>query len=134
MAENTFLSQVKKSILSLSKRDYIVESGENENSRYIRYSDGTQICYKNMTINEAFNNAWGSIFETKQIELGNFPVPFIDTNIMVTVTATNGYTAFFSGIGGVTTTSWGKTNLMRPVASQSPITVTLNLLAIGIWK
>ena len=40
---NTFLSQVKKSILSLAKRDYIVESGANANGKYIRYSDGTQI-------------------------------------------------------------------------------------------
>ena len=53
----------------------IVESGSNSNGSYIKFSDGTMICYLNITVtDQAIKNAYGSIFQGARKY--TYPIPF----------------------------------------------------------
>lgn len=119
----------------------IIESGSNENGNWIKYADGTMICtsvklFENIDV----NNSWGSLYETAELTLGNFPKPFISTPegincIMITNTNTNnkGSAGFIEYIVETTNTSWGKTAIAKPVSSVAS-NIGLSLVAIGKWK
>ena len=57
----------------------IIESGSNGNGNYIKFNDGTMICYGFRT-NTITNNRTqvGGMWYTNQIDLGNFPVSFVE--------------------------------------------------------
>ena len=119
----------------------IVESGSNENGNWIKYNDGTMICTATKLFeNIDANNSWGSLYETAELTLGNFPQQFISTPtgincIMITNTNTNnkGSAGFIEYIVETTNTSWGKTAIAKPVSSVAS-NIGLSLIAIGKWK
>lgn len=134
MAENTFLEQVKKSILSLSKRGYIVESGENANGNYIRYSDGTQICYKSIKITTTVQNSWGSLFESPLFNLGSYAKDFAFDDVKVFIQCgPTGYPTLPGVIRNISKSSFGQTVAIRPNQTQSS-EYQYSLFAIGKWK
>ena len=111
--------------------DNSFESGSNANGNYIKYSDGTLICYKTVSGSSLITTAWGSLYEGT-LALGNWAETFISTP---SVTATN------LGVAGAmiesfssmpTTTSAGTIFLVRPNSGSANVTVCL--LAIGRWK
>lgn len=54
----------------------VIESGSNDNGDYIKFSDGTMICWKQETVtDQAINNAYGSLFQGARQY--TFPVPFV---------------------------------------------------------
>ena len=56
----------------------IIESGSNTNGSYIKWADGTMICYMNKSYaNVNVDNVWGSMYESGLINLGNFPATFV---------------------------------------------------------
>lgn len=63
-------------------KGYIVESGSNANGEYIKFSDGTMICYKvTDVITMDLDVAWGSLYEGS-VNLGQFPANFIETPVI----------------------------------------------------
>ena len=57
----------------------VVESGSNDNGSWIKYSDGTMICYKSTgEIDMNITTPWGSLYEGN-ISVGNLPAEFIET-------------------------------------------------------
>lgn len=61
------------------EKGYIVESGSNANGEYIKFSDGTMICYRvTDVIAMNIDVAWGSLFEGS-VDMGQFPISFIET-------------------------------------------------------
>lgn len=109
----------------------IIESGSNANGSWIKYADGTMLCWKTYTFtNLAFSKAWGSFYETAYQEFGATPQTFISTP---TIFANNGNGAM-AGIEGLnnTSTSFGTAQLYRPVSGTA--SGSINLLAIGKWK
>lgn len=119
----------------------IVESGSNENGNWIKYNDGTMICTAaKLFENVSADNSWGSLYETPELSLGNFPQPFISTPEgincnMITNDNTNkkGSAGFVEYIVQTTNTSWGKTAIAKPVSSVGS-KIGLSLIAIGKWK
>ena len=110
----------------------IVESGSNANGSWIKYSDGTMICWKEYTFTGInFTTAWGSVYETAYQEFGATPQTFIATPIVFANNG-NGAMAGIEGINNTSTNSFGRTQLYRPVTGTA--TGTINLLAIGKWK
>lgn len=114
------------------EKGYIIESGSNENGNFIKFSDGTMICYK--TTNEIDMNItteWGSLYEG-QTSLGNLPAEFIET-------PTISVTPFGSGMlieqGGynASKTSWGNVTCVRPTSVEN-VKARFYLIAIGKWK
>lgn len=109
----------------------IVASGSNVNGNYIKYYDGTMICYKSVTASVAMTNAWGSLYEGS-MALGSWPVNFIVTpNVQVTNASGTG-AMIESYDTSPTTSSAGTIYLARGNSSTSNVTV--NVLAIGKWK
>jgi len=110
----------------------IVESGSNANGNWIKYSDGTMLCWKTYTFSGLnFTTAWGPVYETALQDFGATPQTFISTP---TIFANNGNGAMtgIEGINNTTTNSFGRTQLYRPVSGTA--SGSINLLAIGKWK
>lgn len=110
----------------------IIESGSNDNGSWIKYSDGTMICYKSTGwIDMNITTSWGSLYEGN-ISVGNFPAEFIET-------PTISVTPFGSGMlieqGGVdaSKTSWGNITGVRPNSVEN-VKARFHLIAIGKWK
>ena len=111
---------------------YIVESGSNDNGSYIKYSDGTMICYKStseITIN--ITTAWGSLYEGS-LNVGNFPVEFVETPT-ISVTPFGSGMLIEQGGANASKTSWGTITVVRPT-SVSGVKTKFHLIAIGRWK
>ena len=110
----------------------IVESGSNDNGSWIKFSDGTMICYKSTgEISMNITTPWGSLYEGN-VSLGNFPAEFIET-------PTISVTPFGSGMlieqGGIdaSETSWGNATCVRPNSVEN-VKARFHLMAIGKWK
>ena len=111
---------------------YIVESGSNDNGSYIKYSDGTMICYKStseITIN--ITTSWGSLYEGS-LNVGNFPIEFVETPT-ISVTPFGSGMLIEQGGANASKTSWGTIVVVRPT-SVSGVKAKFHLIAIGKWK
>ena len=62
----------------------IIESGSNANGNYIKFSDGTLICYGRASMSFLINIAYGSVFRS-DVQSISLPYSFIDTNYVVTL-------------------------------------------------
>ena len=111
--------------------DTIIESGSNDNGEYVKFYDGTMICTKHANFGQkSVSNPWGSLYETGEITIGDYPQAFIERPI---VSITPDSTFFVEKNGSSTTnTSWGSFWAVRPVALTMYIAV--ECIAIGKWK
>lgn len=110
----------------------IIESGSNSNGNYVKYADGTMICYMNKSYsNINITKAWGSMYETDPINLGNFPANFVNIPT-VTATCTGGSTVFIEAIKP-SKTSLGTSWFARPSSLENTETI-ISFIAIGKWK
>ena len=111
----------------------IIESGSNTNGNYVKYSDGTLICYKNVTVSGTFQ-AWGSTFLTNEMSLGSFPYTFYASPI-ITVNPINTDTAgAVLSVINTSTTSCGVVRVMRGTSLTGTQSFTFSVMAIGRWK
>lgn len=111
---------------------YVVESGSNSNGNWIKYSDGTMICWgyyekENIAINRTF----GSLYECQSFNLGNFPQNFAVIP-RVTITKLGSVCAWIESLDNVTRSSLGTANWVRPTAGT--YTLAYSYTAIGRWK
>ena len=109
----------------------IVESGSNSDGSYVKYYDGTMICYKTVTDSVAMTTAWGNLYEGT-MQLGDWPEEFISTpNVNVTNVSSTGAMIECFDIAP-TATSAGTVYFARAISYTSDVTV--NVLGIGKWK
>ena len=128
----TTLDTITTNITSLLSRDYIVGQGTNENGTYIKWNNGLQICYKTMTYNGInCNTAWGSLYESTRLSIGNFANPFISTPI-ISLTPNNPF--FVEKYGNTSSTSFGDWYMVRPKSGSAGDNAILYCFAIGMWK
>lgn len=111
----------------------IIESGSNSNGNYIKFSDGTMICTKSVIVSTKIENPWGNLFESSQLDLGNFPVSFIETPVL-SVNKTIGRGSWLELVEGTTNSAIGNTYLVSAVSTTSTTNITINIIAIGKWK
>lgn len=115
----------------------IIESGSNENGSWIKYADGTMICTKTVIGTTNINVSWGSLYESPQVPLGDFALPFIETpkvfanNSIPSGKSGNGF--FIEWVDGITNTSLGSVILVRPLQGNNS-KYNIDLFAIGKWK
>ena len=109
----------------------IIESGTNSNGSWIKYADGTMICYKRQGFNSvAITTAWGTLYESAKLELGDLPQPFVDNYPDFFIMP---WQSFFVERGySASLTSWGGFYAVRPTSSTMDIIVSC--FAIGRWK
>lgn len=110
-----------------------IESGNNANGSYVKYSDGTMICYNTKQYtNIPINAAYGALYESAIITLDNFPVAFIDIPI-VTTSINRGTTVWVEALPNLSATGLGTTWFMKPTSSTGS-NFWFSYIAIGRWK
>ena len=128
---NTVSSDSDKSYSCSFMNDYIIEQGSNANGKYIKYGNGAMICYGTNTYSANISNPWGVLYESQLINLGNFPVAFIETP-SVTTTISAGRACFLEQIGP-TATGLGSSWFARP-DNAGTVSVSMCYIAVGRWK
>ena len=115
----------------------IVESGSNANGSWTKWADGTMIINKTVLGTANITNAWGSLYVSAEINLGNFPVAFIEMPTIVvspqTQTGTQYMLAGQGGSGYGSETNAGFVSLVRP-NSRTGVAYRLEVIAKGKWK
>ena len=111
----------------------IVESGSNTNGSYIKFADGTMICYGSKTVTHAISNAWGSIYSSGDFDPSiTFPQEFTDIkscNVNYVMVSSSAW------LGDVKYTTSKITNIqLFRGASSSSTSCTIDYQAIGTWK
>ncbi len=106
----------------------VVESGSNANGRFIRYSDGTQMCW-HRGVSMATNTAQGAIYRSTS-STWTFPKEFINNNISVSATAET--YAQWADLGG--NPSSDGVAIVHYSGRSSNSTYNTNLFAVGRWK
>lgn len=111
---------------------YIVESGSNDDGKWIKYSDGRLITMHKVTRNLERTATWGNMYEsTTQADLGNYPMAFKDIPfVYVTLHET---TASLEAVQFSSANNAGKVYILAPTSKKSSDYV-FHVLAIGRWK
>lgn len=109
----------------------IIESGSNGNGNYIKYSDGTMICTKRVSITTTINIAYGSLYRSYATGIGNFPQAFIQVPT-VQILISN-FPAICMLGDDHTTTELAKIFFVAPEQVESRV-YYVNVIAIGRWK
>ena len=109
-----------------------IEIVENSNGTAIKYPEGVMICAKSMSFSNVSLTAQGNIYKSGNLELGNWPLQFIEIPIVNTTLAiTSGEGSLYS-TAGVTKSYCGKCNVWR--TTSSALGCTINIIGIGRWK
>ena len=112
----------------------IVESGSNANGSYIKYSDGTMICMKEVSADVTWS-AWATYWqESSSISLGDFPQAFKTGTVPFEIVQSKNSSASMSvsGASSVTATSAGYVRGYRP-NNPGTVTAVIDVIAIGKW-
>ena len=104
----------------------IIESGSN----WVRYADGTQICWGNASHTYGSGASYGNIWWDSSPKSVTFPIEF-SSNPVVSAT---GVTSGVGGIRGVSVSTSGFTYTFWNGGSQSNFGIGVHYIAIGKWK
>lgn len=114
----------------------VVVSGSNANGSYIKFSDGTMICWNSIAFNSQMMTAIGSIFQVV-LALPDYPIAFYllpscvkDMNITGVAYAWLGNAEWS---GNQTVTAPSQVTVFTPTI-DSPSTIRIHYIAIGRWK
>ena len=112
----------------------IIESGSNANGNYVKYADGTMICYMSIEVtDQALNNAYGANLY-QGTRTWTYPVEFIDNNVSVCC----GQFQWGTSASWGTVVSADKTSAqLRGIDAFSRATGTatkISATAVGKWK
>ena len=114
----------------------IAESGGSASTGYwVKYDDGTMICYKRATIMPNVQTAMGDFYRSDYISLGNFPAAFTTlTYIQPEIWYANYSTLYMwcTAVYGPSTTSAGSVAVISNSKFSSLVEVMYT--AIGRWK
>lgn len=111
----------------------IVESGSNSNGSYVKYADGTMICWKTLAKTTNITNGWGSLYESSSsISLGDWAEAFY-SKPTVNATKTSGQGSWLELVQNISATSCGSTYVVSAV-SRSNASITIEIIGIGRWK
>ena len=109
----------------------IIDSGSNTNGSYVKYIDGTMICYNSKQVTQQVSNTWGALYTSAQVSVGTFPQEFISTPTL-NVYCSGNQSIMIIAAAAPSTTSGGNIQLAR--ADSASVTTTINYIAIGRWK
>ena len=105
-----------------------IESGSNANGNWVRYADGTQICYRSYAGSIDGSTLADTMYQSATISW-TFPVSFNDTNIVV-VGSTNAINGYVGNLSGLSTTLVG----FKVISSRTFTGRDARVMAIGRWK
>lgn len=113
----------------------IVESGSNSNGSYIKYSDGTMICYKTVEgtaqITEQYYGYFYHTPDGKYFNLGDYAMPFISRPIC-NITFRGGNAQWIGAIQNQSATHAGDLHILSVTSKTAG--AYYDVIAIGRWK
>lgn len=121
---------------SAMSNETVETSGSNSNGSYVRFTDGTQICWKTVNLGTVTcTTAWGALYESGYFQLGDWAIPFISTPVSpyVHVSSYTSYTCIPELHKDVTATSAGQACFWRANSQTCP-GIVVDVMAIGRWK
>ena len=110
---------------------YITESGSNSNGRYIKYSDGTMVCWGNFSVTGNVTGEWGSLYGQEITNPATFPATFKEVNV-VNINTSGDYSALIGRVNA-STSKITFLQIARPWA-LSNTTLWFDYVARGTWK
>ena len=125
------LHQSLESHLAESASKHITESGTNSNGSYIKFDDGTMICYSTRVCSTPPDSPHGVLYGTES-EQWTFPSRFISVP-SVFINEVKGAGSCWGALGGSEATTIG-TSFRLYRATNSNLIPTAGLFAIGRWK
>lgn len=118
----------------------VVESGSNNNGKWIKYSDGTMICWQRQEFNNIqITNQQGVLYQSNAITPMDYPVSFVGEWPVVSRDIESSTWAIF-GFGqgsspGVSLTNPGSFTVFRGNSTGTGnVTLIVRTIAIGKWK
>lgn len=112
----------------------VIESGTNDNGSYVKYSDGTLICWQPIVFQVSEFEQWGSLYRKIIQNPFIFPVPFTTYPTVICGVRNINNSQLFGMPDGLVISQSGveSLQLIRPTDSSGEIII--NYLAIGKWK
>lgn len=113
----------------------VVESGSNDNGNWIKFADGTMICYGNKNLSPiTVDVAWGSMYESaNKYDFGSFPQEFKVVHSL-SIMQKDGPTVWLETLGNTTSNiELGKAWLCSPVI-RTNVECVFSYTAVGKWK
>ena len=114
----------------------IIDSGSNSNGSYVKYSDGTMICYKTASGTVNITEVWGSGYTSgaeATINLGTWPVAFTALPVVSVTPIRDNSNYWLGAVRYTTKTVAGYCTLLR-FNQSTGLGYTLNIVGYGKWK
>ena len=109
---------------------HIVDTIEEQGDGYIRYSNGLQICWGNISFTTS-SQGWGNLYESIDTVSQNYPKSFKSAPSVIAGNSGKTYCMIESANGNnVTTPIWC---VVRPTAFTNQNFI-ISYIAIGLWK
>lgn len=106
-----------------------IETGGNANGRYVRLADGTQVCWRTVSVSLAIDTAYLGGFRSAA-QTWTFPAAFAAAaHVFVSPLNLTAFGGVAAGTPGTTTVEWAAT----AVAAQTAALREMALLAVGRW-
>lgn len=112
--------------------DSIVASGSNANGRYLRFGDGTLICWEERTFSTTVTLGWGSLFY-HAVQSWSFPYAFVGAKPVCSANYIDSGAELIGMVPNSTLTNITFYGL-RPTSVAASTSSTVRLMAIGRWK
>ena len=114
----------------------IVESGSNNKGEYVKFSDGTMICSREIDITFDVSIQWGSLFVGEDTYAYDFAQEFIEAPKVITnirnTTSSSLIPAYYRK-PNITKRYYQNFSVVRPTSSNS-VPAIVTIIAIGKWK
>ena len=114
---------------------YVVESGSNSSGSWIKYSDGSMICYATVDREINFNAPSGSLYTGTTNNSITFPQQFV-TLPRVVINTQSDTDYYYCAVYGVlrNKTSITSVTFLRTTSPNAAVTILFAYIAIGRWK
>lgn len=118
-----------------SQLSNVVESGSNSNGSYVKYSDGTMICYKTVEgtvdLTEQYYTYFYHTADSKLFNLGDYAMPFIERPIC-NITFIGGNAQWIGAIQNQSATHVGDLHIISVTSKKAG--AYYDVIAVGKWK
>ncbi len=112
-----------------------ITGGSNSNGSYVKFSDGTMICYRTVNVSKNTLTSWGSLYYAWDTTARNFAVEFTavpHVQLTIVPATSNGCWLGYPAQPTVTKTSYAGIGLIRP--TNAAVNADIYIFAIGKWK
>ena len=116
----------------------VIERGSNSNGKYVRYADGTQICWHSIDLGSIIADGAGTYSNPYRTDASQwtFPAEFDQipvASVTAVFQASPDDRAIFGRIGANSTTGINGVSAFRASDADSDVDIVADLLAIGRW-